>query len=96
MFTPNGDSNNDLFLGQDLIPGVHTQINFLVYNRWGQIVHAQSNYDYQNNLWDGTTNTAENDQLNDGIYYYTLELFNAASQRKETYTGYVHLFKGTN
>jgi len=96
VFTPNGDSNNDLFLGQDLIPGVHTQINFLVYNRWGQIVHAQSNYDYQNNLWDGTTNTAENDQLNDGVYYYTLELFNAASQRKETYTGYVHLFKGTN
>ena len=96
VFTPNGDDNNDLFLAQDLIPSVHTQINFVVYNRFGQIVHAQSNYDYQNTLWDGTTNTAEDKELNDGVYYYTLELFNAASQRKESYNGYVHLFRGTN
>ena len=48
----------------------------MVYNRFGQIVHAQSNYDYQNTLWDGTTNTADNKELNDGVYYYTLDLFN--------------------
>jgi gliding motility-associated-like protein len=93
-FTPNGDSNNDLFLGNGLIPSVHSQINFMVYNKWGQTVHAQSNYDYQNNLWDGTTNTFEDEELNDGVYYYVLELFNKASQRKERYSGYVHLFRG--
>ena len=87
---------NDLFTGNGLIQGVHTQINFIVYNRSGQIVHAQSNYDHQNNLWDGTTNTVENKELYDGVYYYTLELFNSASSRKETYTGFVHLFKGNN
>ena len=96
VFTPNGDSNNDLFLGKGLIPSVHSQINFTVYNNWGQTVHTQTNYDYQNNLWDGTTNTFENKELNDGVYYYVLELFNKASQRKERYSGYVHLFKGLN
>ena len=93
MFTPNADLNNDLFLANQLIPLVHTQINFNVYNRFGQIVHSQNNYDFQANLWDGTTNTFEEKQLNDGVYYYTLEFFNNANQRKERYNGYVHLFK---
>ena len=96
VFSPNGDSNNDLFLGGQLIPLIHSQINFTVYNRFGQIVHAQSNYDFQNNLWDGTTNTFENKELNDGVYYYTLELFNNASRKKELYNGYVHLFRGVD
>ena len=91
-FTPNGDQNNDMFLGNQLIPFIHTQINFTVYNRFGQIVHSQNRYDFQNNLWDGTTNTFEEKKLEDGVYYYTLELFNNASRRKEKYTGYVHLF----
>ena len=94
VFTPNGDSNNDFFTGNGLTPGVHTQINFNVHNRYGQVVYAQSNYDYQNTLWDGTTNTFEDKLLSDGVYYYTLELFNTASNRKELYSGYVHLFRG--
>ena len=91
-FTPNGDQNNDLFLGNQLIPFIHTQINFTVYNRFGQIVHSQNRYDFQNNLWDGTTNTFEDKKLEDGVYYYTLELFNNASRRQEEYSGYIHLF----
>ena len=61
-------------------------------NRFGQIVHSQNSYSFQNNLWDGTTNTFTDKKLKDGVYYYTLELFNVASRRKESYTGYVHLF----
>ena len=94
VFTPNGDSQNDIFLSDDLIPGIHTNIDFLVFNRDGQIVHSQTNYDYQNTLWDGTTNESDNQQLLDGIYYYVLELFNTASKRQEYYSGYIHLFRG--
>ena len=95
VFTPNGDSQNDVFLSNDLIPGIHINIDFLVFNRDGQIVHSQSNYDYQNTLWDGTTNESDNQELSDGVYYYVLELFNTASQRQEYYSGYVHLFRGS-
>jgi len=91
-FSPNGDENNDFFLGNQLIPFVHTQINFTVYNRFGQVVHSQSQYNFQNNLWDGTTNEFSNRKLEDGVYYYTLDLYNTASHAKEKYTGYVHLF----
>ena len=93
-FTPNGDMNNDAFLGNQLIPFIHSQINFTVYNRFGQIVHAQNNYDFQGHLWDGTTNTFEDKSLNDGVYYYVLELFNNANRRKERYNGFVYLFNG--
>ena len=93
-FTPNGDFNNDVFLATQLIEGVHDNISFIVYNRWGSIVHAQSNYDFQGSLWDGSTNTFEDKELSDGVYFYTLELYNRASKRKESYDGYVHLFRG--
>tara|TARA_B100001142_G_scaffold327027_1_gene383725 strand:- start:3828 stop:7907 length:4080 start_codon:yes stop_codon:yes gene_type:complete len=93
-FTPNGDFNNDVFLATQLIEGVHDNISFIVYNRWGSIVHSQSNYDFQGSLWDGTTNTFEDKELSDGVYFYTLELYNRASKRKESYDGYVHLFRG--
>jgi gliding motility-associated-like protein len=93
VFTPNSDLNNDFFLESQLIPLIHSQINFTVYNRFGQIVHSQNNYGFDSHLWDGTTNTFENKKLNDGVYYYILELFNNANMRKERYSGYVHLFK---
>ena len=92
-FTPNGDSQNDLFTVEGLIPGIHTNIDFVVFNRDGQIVHSKSNFDFQNMLWDGTTNTFDDSELVDGVYYYVLELFNTASQRQEYYNGYIHLFR---
>ena len=95
-FTPNGDDNNDFFLGDGLIYGLHSQINFIVFNRSGQIVFSKSNYNADGVLWDGRTNTLDNKMLNDGVYYYTLDLFNVASQEKEFYTGYIHLFGGVN
>ena len=49
-FTPNGDSQNDLFTVDGLIPGIHTNIDFVVFNRDGQIVHSKSNFDFQKML----------------------------------------------
>ena len=97
-FTPNGDGNNDVFSSTQLIEGIHEQVNFTVYNRFGTIVHAQSDWSPVNNgvLWDGTTNTFSDRDLSDGAYFYTLELYNRASNRKEMYNGYVHVFGADN
>ena len=98
VFTPNGDGNNDVFLSDQLLDDIHDQVNFTVYNRFGTIVHAQSDWSPVNGgaLWDGTTNTFQDKKLGDGVYFYTLELFNRASNRKEMYNGYVHVFGGDN
>ena len=94
VFTPNGDANNDIFTVFGLNNTVYSQINFTVFNQWGQIIHAQSKLDDNNFLWDGTTNTFNDNELSDGVYYYTLELFNMASNKKEEYSGFIHLFTG--
>jgi uncharacterized protein YtpQ (UPF0354 family) len=36
--------------------------------------------------------TFNNEQVNDGIYYYVLEVFNKASSQIEEYTGEIHIF----
>ncbi|SIO40542.1 PKD domain-containing protein [Chitinophaga niabensis] len=72
-FTPNGDGRNDKLVILDItkFPGSA----LVVYNRWGNIVYQSK--DYQNQ-WDGSG-------LNEGTYYYTLEL--------RTPTG-IRVFKG--
>jgi gliding motility-associated-like protein len=59
LCTPNNDGKNDLFI----IDGMHNQKYHLeVYNRWGNKVHYQKNY---NNDWSPI-------DLPNGIYYYVL------------------------
>jgi gliding motility-associated-like protein len=59
IVTPNGDSNNEAFrlLGLEA-----RQWDLELYNRWGQLIHRQSNYD---NSWRAS-------QQPDGTYYYRL------------------------
>jgi hypothetical protein len=59
VITPNGDSFNDFFVVQDDLVG---QLNFQVFNRWGEAVFQSSNY---NNNWDGNG-------LANGVYYAIL------------------------
>lgn len=59
VITPNGDSLNDYFVVQDDLVG---QLNFQVFNRWGEPVFQESNY---NNNWDGNG-------LASGVYYAIL------------------------
>lgn len=64
--SPNGDGINDFFLirGLDEFPN-----NVLsIFNRWGDEILVQSNYD---GSWNGTFN---NEPLADGTYYYILDL----------------------
>lgn len=48
-FSPNGDGKNDCF-GLKYF-GLVTQLQFIIYNRWGEVVFASSN---PNECWDGT------------------------------------------
>lgn len=64
-FTPNGDGVNDLWALPclNLIPG-----DVDVYNRWGQLVYRQENYD---GTWDGKDFNTKMD-LPDATYYYVI------------------------
>jgi gliding motility-associated-like protein len=60
LFTPNGDSLNDVFFIKGLKPG---KWSIEIFNRWGSRVYYNKTYD---NTWNG-----KNDS--DGIYYFHLK-----------------------
>lgn len=70
-FTPNGDGRNDFFGPRAF--GV-TEIDFKVYNRWGQLVYQSSDPQVaymQNKGWDGTF---RNQPQPMDVYAYTLHV----------------------
>ena len=60
FFTPNGDTENQQFVIEDLDRYISNELK--VFNRYGKKVFSQT--DYQNN-WDG-------DKLREGVYFYVL------------------------
>ena len=79
LFTPNGDNVNDILL----IDGLdnYTNNSFTVYNRWGNVVYQNSNY--QNN-WDGNSNVKfvlGSKELSVGVYYYILKYSNWTKEK---------------
>ena len=91
--SPNGDGNNDYFSIQGLDPELHKNLVFIVYNRWGYVVHAQNGFSSDKVLWDGRINDLNNEIVSDGVYYFVLDLFNEASQTKESYQGNIYISK---
>ncbi|RZK27459.1 MAG: gliding motility-associated C-terminal domain-containing protein, partial [Hymenobacter sp.] len=59
IITPNGDASNEVFRLQGLAT---RQWDLELYNRWGRLIHRQSNYD---NSWNAA-------QQPNGTYYYRL------------------------
>ncbi|WP_173003154.1 Ig-like domain-containing protein [Chitinophaga sp. SYP-B3965] len=78
-FTPNGDGKNDKLVILDItkFPGSA----LVVYNRWGNIVYQSK--DYQNQ-WNGSG-------LNEGTYYYTLEV--KTPQGVRVFKGWIELLR---
>lgn len=64
-FSPNGDGVNDFL---DFSVYELKEIEFAVYNRWGNVVFNSSNTQLK---WDGKNNDVK--PLSDGTYYYTLK-----------------------
>ena len=89
--TPNGDGNNDYFIIENLNSEIYSNNKISIFNRWGILIFTTSNYGVNQNWWDGKK-TFNNEQVNDGVYYYVLETFNRASRQKEEYTGEINIF----
>jgi len=72
-FSPNNDGVNDFFKIECITR--YPNNNLKVYNRWGNVVFEQNNYD---NTWQGISNgrvtVNPNEELPVGTYYYILDL----------------------
>ena len=69
-FTPNGDGKNDCY--KINIPGTVSGFEFMVYNRWGNLVYISYNYD---GCWDGSCHGVSQDM---GTYYYYYKCYTSA------------------
>jgi len=65
--TPNGDGKNDFFIIRGL--EVYPENEIIVFNRWGNIVFSQNNYQ---NDWEGLTESGN--QLPEGTYFVILKV----------------------
>lgn len=81
VFSPNGDSKNELFTITNLLS--YSVKELTIYNRWGIVVYDNKNY---SNDWDGKNTEGKN--LTDGTYYYVLNTGGANKKR-----GSVNLFR---
>lgn len=66
MFTPNGDSNNDVIYLKGW--GIKNVLEFQIFNRWGQLIYSNANI---NDGWDGTFNGV---LQNTDIYVYKVKV----------------------
>ena len=88
VFTPNNDGINDFFVPVNLDDYPNPSV--LVYNRWGKLVYANENYQYD---WDGTHFKSGN-ELNDGLYYYIVDPESSKyDYATNLINGYVHLIR---
>jgi len=74
-FTPNSDGSNDTYvvLGLDQ----YDEVTLTVFNRWGNIVYQNDNYD---NEWAGQNNS--NEELADGTYFVIVVATRSNEQRE--------------
>ena len=70
---------------------------FTVFNRWGSVVYVESDYGLNDVWWDGEvildsyirdySESSQKKLVNDGIYYYVLDVFNQAQIKKNIIQG---------
>jgi gliding motility-associated-like protein len=79
IFTPNGDSHNDVFkvFGKGI-----KMVDYLVYDRWGKKVYEASNL----TGWDGNGH-------HDGTYYYVIKVAATDNVKTKELKGYLQLLK---
>ena len=90
VITPNGDMINDRFYinPPENSDQNYEQISLSVYNRWGNRVFEDPNFQNRNTQTEGWAGTGPNGEtLGDGVYFYVVELKNPATQQSETIRG---------
>lgn len=85
VITVNGDGVNDTWDIENIEN--FPDAEFLIYNRWGNLVWKSSGYPKQ---WDAT-NYRNGEVLPDGTYFYIIDLH--TERVKETFTGYIQVVK---
>lgn len=86
FITPNNDMVNDEFIIQN-IEDYEDKAEVKIFNRWGKLVW-KSPYIYDNdNPWRGTNQNGT--KLADGVYYFTIDLFDEDSGFQYVFTGSV-------
>ncbi len=86
-FTPNGDGQNDGFLGKGYLEGI-TNFNMSIWNRWGELVFETSD---PNEEWTGRKMNAGN-MSPDGVYVY-LVTFTGPRGQPHQFKGYATLVR---
>jgi len=82
-FSPNGDGSYDVFAILNL-NGLDANVQ--IYNRWGNLVYANENYQ---NDWNGTANQGlvlYGEELPAGTYYYIIQIEGESEPRKDYLT----------
>ncbi|WP_236980960.1 cohesin domain-containing protein [Membranihabitans maritimus] len=87
VMTPNADGLNDE-LRIACVQG--SQNTLTIFDRWGAAVYRQENYD---NSWTGISN--DGDELDDGVYYFVIEVTEADGTINQ-YKGHVTLLRRLN
>ncbi|MCX6181013.1 MAG: gliding motility-associated C-terminal domain-containing protein, partial [Bacteroidetes bacterium] len=90
-FTPNGDGNNDLFFpnGKNLICDECNNYEFLIFNRWGEVIF-KSNTPYD--PWNGKrANTLRDAEID--VYVWRLTYTNSFTGKSGVKTGHVTLLR---
>ncbi len=82
-FSPNGDQINDTWVIEGLNENFTAKV--LIFNRQGQLIYEENNYNSINKVWDGKTN-GSNRELEEGTYFYNVKIGN-----KSPILGYVVL-----
>ncbi len=80
-FSPNGDSNNDVF---KLLGGPCKELNFRIFNEWGNLIFESTSQELG---WDGTFN---GDILPMGTYNYSIT-GSTVDEKEINLTGFVNL-----
>ncbi len=92
VFSPNGDALNQEFRIDRLDARFYDQSEFNVFNRWGKKVYHDGQYGLNGNWWDGK-DSSHGDDLQAGLYFYTLNLHNSSNGKDEKHSGTIHLFR---
>ncbi len=84
VFTPNGDTKNDVFFinAQSV-----SDYSIIIYDRWGKTMFSSSN---PFNYWNGT-NQKDNNLVSDGVYYYILKF--TCNNKSYTKDGFIQVIR---
>ena len=85
-FSPNNDGINDSFV---IIRPFNSNVSLEVFNRWGNIVYKNSNY---NNDWFGIgVDNFLGQELPDGTYFYVVKIYEKRNNKVKNFNGYLLL-----